>query len=204
MSEAILTTPPVTIEEFEAFMEGQQDDSRWELVNGRIVAMTNPTEEHEQIAGNIGARLKLAMDDAGCRVYQDGLGVQRSDNHRGQDRTRPDIIVRCGPSRRLNYATDALVVVEVLSPSTIDIDRGEKLHFYKSLPTLRHIVQVYQDQMRVEHYRRTDEGWLWETLTQPSDTLFLEAVGFKISVKTVYFGIEFTNVRPIRRRGKTQ
>ena len=28
-----------------------------------------------------------------------------------------------------------------------------------ALPMLRHIALVYQDQMRVEHYRKTDIGW---------------------------------------------
>src|SRR3979409_1352074 len=78
MSEAILTEPPVTVTAFDAFLDAQQDDSLWELVAGRIVAMTNPTEVHEQIAGNIGAPLKLAMDPKGCHVYQCGIGFHRS------------------------------------------------------------------------------------------------------------------------------
>ena len=82
MSEAILTEPSVTIAEFDAFLDAQQDDMPWELVAGRIVAMSNPTEDHEQIAGNIGAPMKLAMDPKGCRVYQGGIGIQRSDDAR--------------------------------------------------------------------------------------------------------------------------
>ena len=78
MSEAVVAEPSVTIAEFDAFLDSQQDDSSWELVAGRIVAMTNPTEVHEQIASNIGAPLKLAMDPVGCRVYQGGLGDRKS------------------------------------------------------------------------------------------------------------------------------
>ncbi len=163
MSEAILTERPVTVAEFDAFLDAQQDDYPWELVAGRIVAMTNPTEVHEQIAGNIGAPLKVAMDSKGCRVYQGGIGVQRSDNEQGVDRPRPDVVVRCGRVGTRNFITDPLVVVEVLSPSTIDVDRGDKLRFYKALPTLRHIALVYQDQIRVEHYRKTDLGWEMES-----------------------------------------
>ena len=73
MSEAALVEPPVTTGQFDAFLTTQDDDLLWELVAGRIVAMTNPTEVHEQIASNIGAPLKLAMDPLGCRVYQGGL-----------------------------------------------------------------------------------------------------------------------------------
>jgi len=195
VSHAVLTEPLVTIDAFDAFLDAQRDDSLWELVAGRIVAMTNPTEEHEQIAGNIGAPLKLAMDAKGCRAYQGGIRVQRSDDSRGLDKPRPDVVVRCGPSGGRNFITDPLVVVEVLSPSTIDVDRGEKLSFYKRLPTLRHIAFVYQDQMRVEHYRRTDLGSGLETLTQPGDTLSFEAVGFAIALERVYFGVDLITVR---------
>lgn len=199
MSEAILTEPPVTIAEFDAFLDAQQDDMPWELVAGRIVAMSNPTEEHEQIAGNIGAPMKLAMDPKGCRVYQGGIGIQRSDDARGVDRPRPDVVVRYGASGRRNFITDPLVVIEVPPPSTMDVDRGEKLRFYKALPTLRHIVLVYQEQMRAEHYRRTDEGWALEVLTSPEDALHFEAINFTIALERVYFGVELTNVRRLAR-----
>ncbi len=67
--------------------------------------------------------------------------------------TIPDIMVRCGPRRDRNFAMDPTVVVEVLLRSTMVRDRGAKFDFYRSLPTLQHIALVYQDQMRVEHYR---------------------------------------------------
>jgi Uma2 family endonuclease len=193
MSEAILSEPSVTIAEFDRFLESQQDGSLWELVAGRIVAMTNPSEVHEKITANIGAPLAVAMNPKGCHVYQGGIGVQRSDMPSGVNKTRPDVVVRCGRVGTRNFITDALVVVEVLSP-TMDVDRGEKLRFYKALPTLRHIALVYQDQMRVEHYRKTDLGWELETLTHVEDVLLLDALAFTISLETIYFGVELTNV----------
>lgn len=188
MSQALLDDPPVTILDFDAFCASQSDDMLWELVAGRIVAMTNPTELHEQIVANIGAPLKLAMDRQDCRVYFGGMRVQRSDDARGFDKPRPDLLVRCGQATARNYVTDPLIVVEVLSPSTMDTDRGGKLAFYKRMPTLRHIVLVYQDQVRAEHYRRTDFGWELETLTAPSDWLVLEAVRFEMTLADAYFG----------------
>jgi len=195
MSEAVQADPTVTIAEFDAFLDAQQDDALWELVAGRIVAMTNPTEAHEQIAGNIGAPLKLAMDAKGCRAYQGGMSVQRSDRSDAIDKPRPDVVVRSGPFQGRTYITDPLVVVEVLSPSTIDTDRGDKLRFYKRLPTLRHIALVYQDQMRVEHYRKTDTGWIMEVLTRPDHSLRFEAIGFELKLERVYFGVPAGDLR---------
>ena len=121
------------------------------------------------------------------------MRVQRSSDSRGKDKTKPDIVVRCGPRQNQTYLTDPLVVVEVLSPSTMDYDRGGKLKFYKSLPTLRHIALIYQDQMRVEHYERTDEGWRLDVLTAPEDVLRFDAVAFEIDLDRTYFDV------PVRR-----
>jgi Uma2 family endonuclease len=151
--------------------------------------MTNPTETHEQITSNIGAPLKLAMDPRGCRTYQGGIRVQRSDDSRDTDKPRPDIVVRCGAVGSKTYITDPLVVVEVLSPSTIDVDRGPKLDFYKSLPTIRHIAFVYQDQTRIEHYRRGEQGFELEVLTRPEDVVHFEAVEFRIDLARIYFDV---------------
>ncbi len=64
--------------------------------------------------------------------------------------------------RHSQFITDPLVVVEAFRRPRIDVDRDDKLRFNKAQPTLRHIVLVYQDQMRIEHYRRTDEGGRWK------------------------------------------
>jgi Uma2 family endonuclease len=129
------------------------------------------------------------MDPRGCRTYQGGIRVQRSDDSRDTDKPRPDIVVRCGAVGSKTYITDPLVVVEVLSPSTIDVDRGPKLDFYKSLPTVRHIAFVYQDQTRVEHYRRGEQGFELEVLTRPADVIHFEAVEFRIDLARIYFDV---------------
>jgi Uma2 family endonuclease len=189
MTIAVRRPDPVTIEGFDAFVEAQADSALFELVEGVIVMMTNPSEVHEQIAANIGAPLKLAMDARGCRAYQGGMRVQRSDDPRETDKTRPDVVVRCDALGTRNFIPDPLVVIELPSPSTIDIDRGPKLDFYKSLPTIQHIALVYQDQMRVEHYRRGEQGFELEVLKRPEDALHLEAVEFRIDLTRIYFDL---------------
>ena len=182
---------PTTIREFDEFVEPLRGDTQFELVAGRIVMMTNPSENHEQIAGNIGAPLKFAMDRRGCRAYQGGMRVQRSEDGRGLDKPRSDIVVRCGPASNRHFVTDPLVIVEVLSPSTMDEDRGDKLRFYKSLPTVLNIVLVYQNSVRVEHYRRVEQAFELDTLHALSDRLVFESVGFEIALDDVYFGVLF-------------
>jgi Uma2 family endonuclease len=85
--------------------------------------MSNPNQTHEQIVGNIGAPLKLAMDRWGCRTYMGGMMVQAFTSSTGRDKFRLDIVVRCGPPGNNTFITDPVVVVEALSPSSMDRDR---------------------------------------------------------------------------------
>jgi Uma2 family endonuclease len=181
----------MTIAEFDAFTDGLLDDREFELVNGELAMMVNPTETHEQIAGNIGAPLKLAMDRRGCRTYQGGMRVQRDHDSTARDKYLPDLLVRCGARENRTYVTDPIVIVEVLSPSTIDHDRGTKLPFYKDLPSVAHIVSAYSDQMRVEHYSRTQDGWRLDVLTRPEQSLALDKVEFAIDLSQIYFDLAF-------------
>ena len=190
MADAAQDLRNLTIEDFDRLMENDHTERDFELIDGELFMMTNPTEAHEQIASNIGARLKLAMDRKGCRTYQGGMRVQASDDSTGHDKYKPDVVVRCGSrDNRRTYITDPVIVIEVLSPSTMDHDRGVKLRFYKSQPSLQHIVLAYSDQMRIEHYRRGPEVWEFTALIRPEDILSLDAVGFQISLEDIYFDL---------------
>ncbi len=189
MSHARAAVPPMSVAEFDAFLEAEPDsDLNWELVDGQILAMTNPNDDHGQLAMTLGAALRGAADAHGCRVNIGGIRVQASDDGNGLDKTIPDITVRCGARLGRNWITDPVIIVEILSPSTMDFDRGAKLEFYKSLATLTDIVIIYQDQMRVEHYRRTDDGWAMTPLTLATDELVVTRLTFAIGLSALYVG----------------
>lgn len=187
-----LAETPVTIAEFELFMERQPHDTRWELVDGHILAMANRSEDHGQIAFTIGRNLGDAADNLGCRINIGGLRVQASANADGITATIPDILVRCGERVGRNWIIDPVIVVEVLPPSTMDVDRGPKLDFYKSLPSMRDIVFVYQDQVRVEHYRRDGNSWMITALTGLDDTLAFDGLPSSMNLARIYVGTALT------------
>jgi Uma2 family endonuclease len=190
MTTALRRPEPVTIEAFDRFVQAQADTALFELVDGVIVMMTNPTQMHEHIVANIGAPLKLAMDARGSLAFLGGMRVQRSDDRRETDKTRPDAVVCCGALDATNYITDPLVVIEVLSMGSDPAGlTPSKVDFYKSLPTVRHIALVYQDQMRVEHYRRGEQGFELDVLKRPEEVLHFEAVDFRIDLARIYFGV---------------
>ena len=57
--------------------------------------------------------------------------------------------------------TQPCVVVEVTSPSTARIDRGEKVMAYRAIPSLRAYVIVDHRRKRVERHWRREAGTDW-------------------------------------------
>ena len=70
----------------------------------------------------------------------------------------------------------------MLSPSTEDYDRGEKLEHYKQIDTLQEVMLVHHDEHKVTIWRRTAQGW--------SATVHVDGVavvlGCELSVDAIY------------------
>lgn len=84
--------------------------------------------------------------------------------------------------RSRDYPT---VLIEVLSPSTEDYDRGEKLSHYKHIDTLQEVLLIAHDERRVDLWRRV--GTHWTQLTFHSgDMLDLASLECALAVDDIY------------------
>jgi len=143
---------PMTVGEFFEFDDGT--DMRYELVEGRPIAMDPAAVPHVVIASNVYDAL-LPQLKRPCRVYFAG-GVAR---HASDDEYRiPDIFVSYAPLSE-RYFDHPRLLVEILSPSTAKDDRTRKLDFYKSFDSAEAILFIWQDKRRVELHTREPDGW---------------------------------------------
>jgi Uma2 family endonuclease len=101
------------------------------------------------------------------------------------------VVVVCGQPRFEDEERDTLLnptlIVEVLSPSTEDYDRGRKFGHYRSIPSLQVYLLVRQDRAHVELFtRQRDDRWvLWET-DDLGATVDLPAIGATLALADVY------------------
>jgi Uma2 family endonuclease len=155
MSKPAVRHPLISVEEYLRLEE--TSPVRHEYVAGVIHALAGASKRHNQIAGNIYARLRVATRGSNCRVYIGDAKVRADDDVYYY----PDVVVRCGSDDPDPYVvSDPCLVVEVASPSTETTDRREKAAAYKRLPSMQAYVIVYQDRRRVErHYRDPDGTW---------------------------------------------
>ncbi len=141
-----------------------------EFLDGQVWAMSGGTPDHARVTTNVSTLLSAAARNRSCAVYSPDLRVRSKVTGLG---TYADVTVICGaieldpddPKR--HTALNPSVIVEVLSPSTEEYDRGAKLDHYKTMPSLREVLLVAHDRQEVEIIRREDDGsWSRQSVTE--------------------------------------
>jgi Uma2 family endonuclease len=98
--------------------------------------------------------------------------------------------VICGGTQFADKRNDTFLnptlLIEILSPSTEAYDRGKKAGFYRTIPTLQEFLLIWQDQPRVERYRRIGADWLLSDFTQITDTVALPSIGCTLALEEIY------------------
>jgi Uma2 family endonuclease len=84
-------------------------------------------------------------------------------------------------------------VIEVLSPSTEAVDRGEKLQAYKACASIQEVLLISQFAQHVEIYRRgSEDATVWSKQEYgPDETIELRSVDIAIPIDEIYQGIDF-------------
>jgi Uma2 family endonuclease len=164
---------------------------RHEYFNGEICALAGASERHNLIASAVQYTLYGGTIERNCRVFQSDMRVQAADT----SVFYPDVVVVCGEAHYRDDRRDTLLnptlIVEVLSPSTEDIDRGRKFAAYRQIPSLQDYLLIAQNTPRIEHYCRTDDRWMLKDITSLSATIDLPAVGCALSLQAVYRQVDF-------------
>lgn len=159
-----------------------------EYYNGEIFAMSGGTADHSSVAVNLTIELGTCLAMKPCRVFNSDmrLHIERSGLF-----TYPDVMVVCGKIefvlKRQDVLTNPVLIVEVLSESTREYDRGAKFNFYKQIPTLSEYILVESEQAHVECYRRRQgDQWLFEMSDDLNASLKLESVACEIPQRQIY------------------
>jgi Uma2 family endonuclease len=136
-------------------MVDEMNPVRHEFLDGDIYAMAGGTILHAALTVAVSSALHRQLAGR-CRVFSSDLRIRSLATGLA---CYPDVTVVCGnietdPESKETVANPK-VVVEVLSPATIDYDLGEKFEHYRRIPSLRAVVYVWQDHRQIEVRART-------------------------------------------------
>ncbi len=180
--------PKLTPEEY--FIWEEQQLLRHEYFNGEVYAMSGGTQNHGRVASNIIFILKGHLRGGGCQVGNSDCRVNIFET---KDYVYPDVSVTCDDRDRtaIQAIQYPCLIIEVLSPSTANYDRGDKFRLYRRNPSLQDYVLVDAEKIAIDLYRKNDRG-NWEIFNcQSGDNIDLQSIGLSFAIESVYEDIIF-------------
>jgi Uma2 family endonuclease len=171
-----------------------------EFYRGEMFAMAGASREHNRVTENLVVELGRRFLGGPCQTFSRDLRVRVDP---AGLYTYPDLIIVCDPPQYAAEDRDTLVnpqvIVEVLSPSTERYDRGDKYAMYQGQPTIREVLLVSQDRVRVERFvRNPDETWTQTVFADPAGEFALATVPVRVPLADVYRGVELPEHPPLR------
>ncbi|ABA23828.1 Protein of unknown function DUF820 [Trichormus variabilis ATCC 29413] len=180
---------PINLFTAEEYLELEKSsETRHEYLGGQIFAMSGDSKEHNTITLNIASRIRSHLRGTSCSVFMADMKIRlKLANEPKNLFYYPDVTVTCDPQDQDRfYLNSPCLIIEVLSPSTELTDRREKLINYRTLESLQEYILVSQDEIKIEIYRKDNQGnWTLEILTQEHD-LKLNSIGLTLTIPDIY------------------
>lgn len=171
--------------EFLAWEREQQ--VKHEYFRGEVFAMSGGSFRHNALSVKVAVALEAAFAGRPCTTFSSDLRIGILDGY-----VYPDASVVCGPVESAPGTRDVLVnpsiVVEVVSRSTEDYDRGLKWEGYQRLASLGDYLLVSQREPRIEHFRRDPAGGWHYQAYGPGERVPLSG-GASLEVDAIYAGV---------------
>lgn len=171
----------------------RQAEHRSEYLDGEVFAMAGASRRHNLICLNVGAELRDQLRRRPCEVYVHDMRVKVSATGLY---TYPDAVATCEEPQFEDAELDTLLnptlLVEVLSPSTADYDRGAKFEHFRTLASLREVLFVSQDEVHVLHYvRQANDAWLLTESRDAGAVITLASIRAELRLAEVYAKVSF-------------
>ena len=177
------------------YLDFERDaESRHEFLEGSVYAMAGESPRHSTICYNLYGLTHPQLRGKSCRGYSPNMKI--ATNNRGLY-SYPDLAIVCGEptffDERQDVLTNPKVIFEVLSPSTQNYDRGEKmLRYTNNIETLTDYILISQDQPQIEHYHRnTDNTWTYMRVTGLEAEVVIPSIQCTLKLADVYDRVVF-------------
>ena len=172
----------------------EKADYKNEYRDGEIISMTGGTTNHNKLALNLATGLNVALNDLDYEIY---IGDVKLWIPRYREFTYPDVMVIEGQpiyySTNTTIVTNPVLIVEVLSKSTKDYDRGDKFLYYRSIPEFKEYILIDQTKYYVMQYVKTSENQWILTEYETEDALInLSSINVELSLKQLYKKVYFS------------
>lgn len=184
--------PKILISEETYLEEERKAFEKSEYYEGEVFAMAGATTNHNAIVGALVGELYGFLKTKSCKVYPGDLRVHNKANSLY---TYPDVIITCEEEKYLDDEFDTLlnptVLIEVLSHSTENYDRGTKFKLYRSIPSLKNYILVSSTEYAAEIYTRIEnDEWKLNTTKEKDGHIHIYAIDYDLLLKDIYAQVQ--------------
>jgi Uma2 family endonuclease len=170
-------------------------DIKHKYYKGEVYAMSGASPRHNDIAYNINRLIAPFLHGKGCKLYGSDFRIHIPENELF---TYLDFSIVCGKTETPEVYTDNLsnptVIIEILSPTTKDYDRGTKFSLYRSIKTLKEYILIDSESVHIEFFtRQTNNTWTFKEFKNVSDTFFISPINFTIAIQDIYEDVNLPN-----------
>jgi Uma2 family endonuclease len=175
-----------TIEEY-LEME-RASNVKHEYYQGEVFAMSGANRRHNFIFSNVFGKMCMQLYNSACHPFGSDMRMHIPEN---TFFTYPDISVYCGDAITTDKEEDTVIqptiIIEILSKSTRNYDRGQKFKLYRDIPTLKEYVLIDTERICVEVFRiNAHNQWEPEVYKTLQETVLLPSVGVSLPMQDVY------------------
>jgi Uma2 family endonuclease len=165
-----------------------------EYYKGEVFAMSGAKVLHNFITGNLFIALGIKLKSKKCKPFNSDLRIHIPSNTLF---TYPDISIVCGEVITLNNdeynALNPTVIIEVLSKSTKNYDRGEKFKLYRDIKTLKEYILIDSESLHIEAFRlNKNNHWELEEYNNANNYLEIKAIDESVLIAEIYEGVKLT------------
>ncbi|MFL6374535.1 MAG: Uma2 family endonuclease, partial [Pyrinomonadaceae bacterium] len=79
------------------------------------------------------------------------------------------------------------LIVDIISTASRSTERMRKLEGFLAIPSIKEVMLVNQNEMRIEHYaKQNPKQWVYRIYDERDAVVSLDSIGCKISVVEIY------------------
>ena len=178
----------------EEYLESERAATeKHEYYQGEIFAMSGCSLKHNKIFSNFFGELAYKFKGKSCKPFGSDLRIHIPKNTLY---TYPDISIICGDPNltddKFDTATNPSVIIELLSKSTRNYDKGEKFTLYRDIDSLKEYILVDTEKVFVEkHIRNADNSWQLTDYRSLDNSFTIETINSNFLLKDIYEGVSF-------------
>jgi Uma2 family endonuclease len=173
-------------------------EEKIEFWDGHIFTLAGASEIHNQIQFNCTLALGNKLRGRNCRVYPSDMRIKVP---MYPPYRYADLSALCGNRvieklGKQDLLVNPSVIIEILSESTADFDRGYKFTYYKSIESFTEYILIAQDRPHVSQFvKQAENSWINHEFNDINETFLIESLDCQLALTEIYENVEFPPIQ---------